>query len=211
MAFIIPCFNEAKTIKLVLNILTNKGDIYLIDNGSTDNTLDYVKKFKINIIKNKFNFGYDTAIEQGMRMASKEKYRYLITVDADGEHNLADFDKIISNLKNGYDLVLTNRNTKSRIMEYFFSLIMKQQYKISDPLSGIKGYRTKLYDKFGFKKNYNSVGTYLMINAIKNNYKFTEINYNISKRNDFSRFGNSLKVNLKILYIILISQIILYK
>ena len=50
-----------------------------------------------------------------------------------------------------------------------------------------------------------------MINAIKNNYKFTEINYNISKRNDFSRFGNSLKVNLKILYIILISQIILYK
>ena len=43
---------------------------------------------------------------------------------------------------------------------------MKQQYKISDPLSGIKGYRTKLYDKFGFK-NYNSVGTYLMINAIK--------------------------------------------
>ena len=211
MAFIIPCFNEAKTIKSVLNILTNKGDIYLIDNGSTDNTLDYVKKFKINIIKNKFNFGYDTAIEQGMRMASKEKYRYLITVDADGEHNLADFDKIISNLKNGYDLVLTNRNTKSRIMEYFFSLIMKQQYKISDPLSGIKGYRTKFYDKFGFKKNYNSVGTYLMINAIKNNYKFTEINYNISKRNDFSRFGNSLKVNLKILYIILISQIILYK
>ena len=72
ISFARSCFNEAKTIKSVLNILTNKGDIYLIDNGSTDNTLDYVKKFKINIIKNKFNFGYDTAIEQGMRMASKE-------------------------------------------------------------------------------------------------------------------------------------------
>ena len=45
-----------------------------------------------------------------------------------------------------------------------------------------------------------------MINAIKNNYKFTEINYNISKRNDFQDL-KQFKSKFKILYIILISQI----
>ena len=66
---------------------------------------------------------------------------------------------------------------------------MKQQYKFLI-LSGIKDIEQSYMINLVLK-NYNSVGTYLMINAIKNNYKFTEINYNISKRNDFSRFGNS--------------------
>jgi len=208
VAFIIPCFNEANSIKSVIHKIINKGDIYIIDNGSTDNTLDVISKYKIFIIKNYYNLGYDYAIEQGMSLASKNNAKFLITLDGDGQHNLADFEKIISNLNSGFDLVITNRNIKARFMEKVFSFVMKKQYNISDPLSGLKGYKAELFDKYGFKNNFNSIGTYLMMKIIKNQYKYIEINYNILYRDGSSRFGNSLIINLKILLILMITQVI---
>lgn len=208
VAFIIPCFNEANAIKSVIDKIIDKGDIYIIDNGSTDNTLDIITNYKVFLIRNNHNLGYDSAIEQGMRLASKNNAKFLITLDGDGQHNLADFEKIISNLNSGFDLVVSNRNIKARFMEKVFSFIMKNRYNISDPLSGLKGYKMELFEKYGFKKNFNSIGTYLMMKILKNQHRYIEINYNILFRNGSSRFGSSLIVNLKILIIIIITQLL---
>lgn len=211
VAFIIPCFNEANSINSVIKKIINKGDIYIIDNGSKDNTLKIVSKYKkIFIIKNNNNLGYDFAIEQGMKLATKNNAKFLITLDGDGQHNLADFENIISNLNSGFDLVISNRNIKGRFMEKVFSFIMKKKYNISDPLSGLKGYKTELFKKYGFKNNFNSIGTFLMMKIINNQHKYIEINYNILFRDGSSRFGNSLIVNLKILFIIIITQLAKY-
>ena len=62
-----------------------------------------------------------------MKLATKNNAKFLITLDGDGQHNLADFENIISNLNSGFDLVISNRNIKGRFMEKVFSFIMKKK------------------------------------------------------------------------------------
>ena len=57
---IVPAYNEAVRIKHVLDVLTTYpgfSDIIIIDDGSTDNTEDVVKKYPVNYIKNSSNQG----------------------------------------------------------------------------------------------------------------------------------------------------------
>ncbi len=57
-------------------------DLIIIDNGSTDNTTEYLKNFEkehsnLKVIYNKENFGYSKANNQGIKLALKSKYEYI--------------------------------------------------------------------------------------------------------------------------------------
>lgn len=80
ITFLIPVFNEAKTVKkaieetIQLNI-PNK-EIIIIDNGSTDGTQDIIKEFinskNVKIILQKKNLGFGNSIREGFLQSSKE-------------------------------------------------------------------------------------------------------------------------------------------
>ena len=80
ITFLIPVFNEVKTVKkaieetISLNI-SNK-EIIIIDNGSTDGTLEIIKDYKdhenIKIILQKKNLGFGNSIREGFLQSSKE-------------------------------------------------------------------------------------------------------------------------------------------
>ena len=85
---VIPAKNEFNNLVKLLHILKkNNFDILIIDDNSTDKTLDLKKKYKnIKIIKNNHSLGYDESLITGLKFA-KSKYEYAITMDADFEHN----------------------------------------------------------------------------------------------------------------------------
>lgn len=80
---IIPCYNEADRIEEVLKVLTKVSlfnEIIVVDDGSTDNTFEKVKKFPVEYLRNPKNLGKAGAMERGVQASTGE---ILFFCDAD--------------------------------------------------------------------------------------------------------------------------------
>lgn len=70
---IVPAYNEAPRIGNVLKVLAtypNFIEVIVIDDGSTDNTKEIVKKFNIQYVRNPKNQGKGYSMERGVSLAS---------------------------------------------------------------------------------------------------------------------------------------------
>ena len=201
-AIIIPVFNEEKTIGNLLKNIKNKGSIFVIDDNSTDNSYNIISKYEVNLIKNRSNIGYSKTIQRGIKIVKTNGYKYAITFDSDGEHNIEDIEKITLLLKNNYALVVGSRNKKNRNIEILASILTNFFIGIKDPFCGLKGYDLS---KITFQNPYlqlemEDINTYLMIFYIKKNLSFSNFNINVKKssKRKNSRFGDGFFSEVKL-------------
>jgi glycosyltransferase involved in cell wall biosynthesis len=86
----IPAYNEENSIETVLTNLRelNKSiPVFIIDDGSKDNTRKIVETYGFNLIKHPMNLGGGAAIKTAFVLARKLGFKYVITLDADGQHD----------------------------------------------------------------------------------------------------------------------------
>lgn len=101
VSIIIPCYNEEKTInklvKLVFKAYPKNKEIIIVDDCSTDNSLNIIyklkKKYKIKIFKHKKNMGKGAAIQTASKKLSGE---IVIIQDADLEYHPKEYKKLLS-------------------------------------------------------------------------------------------------------------------
>ncbi len=85
---VIPLFNHGSTIVHVVNKALKTGFATLVvDDGSTDNGLQKIKKLSCTTIRFEVNRGKGAAILAAAKEAKRQGYRAIITVDADGQHD----------------------------------------------------------------------------------------------------------------------------
>ena len=73
----------------------------------------------VTVISHDGNLGYGAAIKTGLSKADELKYKYAITIDADGQHNTSDVVKIFDLLEDGFDLVCGNRHVLPRLADNY--------------------------------------------------------------------------------------------
>lgn len=105
IVFLIRAYNEATRIMQVIESILDAGydQILVIDDGSTDNTADLLsdlrEKHKIHFVRHGANRGAGAALETGFSYIRtthvKNNWKYLVTFDADGQHDIADMDHFI--------------------------------------------------------------------------------------------------------------------
>ena len=95
-AFVIPVYNHAGTVAQVIKDAQNLGyPVFVVDDGSTDNTYDQIKEIKgIQILRHPQNQGKGAAIMTGFAAAAAVA-DWAITIDADGQHYAEDAQKLI--------------------------------------------------------------------------------------------------------------------
>lgn len=199
VGIIIPAYNEAATVASVIEAVIPFGLPIVIDDFSTDDTAEIAQSTGAIVVSHHYNRGYDAALNTGFAQASKLGCAYAVTFDADGQHHSEYIVKVVEQLENGYDLVLTVRPSFPRFAEYLFSCYTRLRFGVFDPLSGLKGYRLGLYHELGHFDSYGSIGTELLLFGVKQGKSFTQISIPISERHDAPRFGQSWRANLKIL------------
>jgi glycosyltransferase involved in cell wall biosynthesis len=201
LAILIPALNEEKSIGRIVSKILRYGVPIVIDDGSTDFTGKIALGSGAIVLKHEKNYGYDKALNTGFLYASKNDYEIIITIDADGQHDVNTIEKFKNEILNGADIVIGIRNSKPRIAEKIFSFISEKKWGILDPLCGLKAYKINVYKKLGHFDSYGSIGTELTIFAAKKRLRLKQIPIVVRRREkqDFARFGGALKANFLIL------------
>jgi len=123
---VVPAYNEAATIVEVLEELTRKVDeVYVIDDGSTDATRALVEEWRAHHASVRFlSFDDNRGQSAALQLAFGDLRRRLsagelgpddvvITVDADGQHDLSALDGLWSTMTRGnFDAVIARRDLK---------------------------------------------------------------------------------------------------
>ena len=199
IGLVIPAYNESATIYNVVKSASKYGQPIVVNDCSCDDTAILAKKAGAVVVNHATNKGYDGALSSGFAKAADIDCQYIITLDADGQHNPQLIEKFVDELDTGADVVLGVRSNKPRVSEHLFALFTKAKFGIKDPLCGMKGYEVQVYDSLGHFDSYQSIGTELMIFAAKQKLHIVQIPFIVGERLDAPRFGNMVKANIKIL------------
>jgi len=196
---VVPAFNEANTIVAVVEKAMQFGTVIVVDDGSTDDTAVKALGAGAIVVSHHGNRGYDCALESGFARAADLDCEFVITMDADGQHNPQLLTLFVDELKNGLaDVVIGVRNRRQRLAEHLFALVSTVVWGIRDPLCGMKAYRMHVYRSRGHFDSYGSIGTELAIYAARKGYRISQIPFVTRERIDQPRFDRAIRANWRI-------------
>lgn len=168
---IIPAYNEEKNIREVLKQLRKQrieeqADILVIDDASEDSTARIVQAERYLLIRNICRLGYGNTLRVGYQYAVTKNYRYVIQMDADGQHDVCNipviYKKLVEADVNGLypDIVLASRFMKGS-SDFPVHLLKRAAYawfrlwvyaaagrKIADPTTGLQGLSRKAFEYY---------------------------------------------------------------
>jgi len=120
ISVIIPCYNNEETIKDAIKSFKNQTlppkEIIVVDDCSTDNSLNIIKKQKVIVLNNAKNMGPSASRNKGAEKATGD---FLVFAEGDGKYSANYLEKIIAPLKNknvggvlsGKRILWTNKKT----------------------------------------------------------------------------------------------------
>lgn len=199
LAIIIPAYNEDATIASVVRAVIQYGVPIVIDDGSTDQTAKISRDAGAEVVSHDTNLGYDVALSSGFLYANKIGCDFVLTMDADGQHDPSLVPAFVNALRQGAHVVVGVRDRRQRIAENIFALVSRLLWGIRDPLCGLKAYQMELYRELGHFDAYSSIGTELAIYAVRQGKCIAQIPVLTRDRVDPPRFGRKLDANFQIL------------
>jgi glycosyltransferase involved in cell wall biosynthesis len=163
LTVVVPIYNEAASLPHFLPGLmevckTKDWQVIFVDDGSKDGSAQILSGMDGNsftkVLHHKLNKGYGGALKTGLAAATT---RYVITIDADGQHDIADIESLLAFAqKNNADMVVGTRSSVKHASPYrelgkwiirrFTSILVP--LPVQDLNSGFKLYQTKLVQQY---------------------------------------------------------------
>jgi len=182
LSIIVPAFNEAKTIRLVLERLLNLSldkEIIVVDDGSTDGTDEIVDVFvpAIKVIKQKINGGKGKALRAGILAATGD---CIIFCDADLEYDINQIPFLYKHLLEKKLTVLYG----SRFISYVHYLGNKFltattdwlfDAKLTDMETGYKLFRSDILKGLNLSSSHFEIEPEITAKILKQGIKITEL------------------------------------
>jgi glycosyltransferase involved in cell wall biosynthesis len=198
VSVIVPAFNEAESLSELLPRLEavlseRKYEIIIVDDGSTDGTVNLVREaakyndaLKALVLRR--NLGKSMALAVGFESA---RYSMVVTLDADLQDRPEDIPSLLSKLSEGYDLVSGRRVQRHdgpirKFVSFLFNQIVSRStgLKFKDLNCGLKAYRSEVTKTVPV---YGQFHRYIPLLAHMAGFKVTEI----TVTNDARKYGES--------------------
>jgi glycosyltransferase involved in cell wall biosynthesis len=157
----IPAWNEQESIAAVIAKVWEHRpdtDILVVNDGSTDLTAEVSLAAGATVISLPFNVGVGGAMRTAFLYAKRENYTALVQVDADGQHDPADLDRLLAGLGTADIVVGTRFHPDSTYhvggpRRWAMVLLSKtlstmNREVISDPTSGFRSAGPRAIDLF---------------------------------------------------------------
>ncbi len=187
-AIIVPAYNTEASIEQVLLQLSqyvSLKDVIVINDGSTDNTANIIRKTDAILLEHPHNKGKGAALKTAFQYILNSDYEAVITIDADLQHNpisIPNFIKVWQEDK--ADIIIGNRMDNitsmplirclsNRISSFFVS--WRAKAKILDSQSGYRLITRRVLEKIKLEYDGYMLETELLIKAGLEGFKFASV------------------------------------
>ena len=192
ITFLIPVYNEVKTIENaieeVLQLENIKKEIIIIDNCSTDGSIEIVKKFEnisnVKVILKSKNLGYGDSIKKGFELATGD---YIYIQYTDLEYHISGFEIMLKKiLETKSDCVFGERYKNNTLLSHIKEIIYRPSYlatllttslinifydKDFNDVIGGKLYKSSKIKSIKVDSNHTGFDFELVSKIVKNNFK----------------------------------------
>jgi glycosyltransferase involved in cell wall biosynthesis len=210
ITIIIPCYNEVKTIEIIVNKILKlnkyKFEIIIVDDYSIDGTREILKNKLFNkvslIIYNEKNYGKGYCIKKGIEQSNGN---IILIQDADLEYDPNDYPKLINPIiNNNADVVYGSRfvgGDEKRVLFFWHTVANKILTLISNVFSnlnltdmecGYKVFRAEVLKKITLNQNRFGFEPEITAKISKMNIRIFEVGV--------SYFGRTYSEGKKITY-----------
>ncbi len=200
VAVVIPVLNEEATIQIVVQSLVELGlTAIVVDDGSSDKSSEKASESGAIVVQHTHNRGYETALGSGFDEALQRGFECIVTFDGDAQFDALDIVRFVERQRETRaDLVIGVRDYRNRHTESLLAWFGRYRFNVSDPLCGLKLYMASSATSFLPFDTENLVGMQLAFRMIDGGCTVTEQKIHVEKRLVASRYGASLKGELRI-------------
>lgn len=92
----IPAYNEGDTIAdVVSEALPHADEVLVVDDGSTDDTVERARSAGATVVEHDHNRGYGSALRTAFEEADRGGAEHLVVLDGDGQHDPGDVPRLV--------------------------------------------------------------------------------------------------------------------
>ena len=174
VAVVIAAYNEEGRVGTVIHktsTIIPKKHIIIVDDGSKDGTTAEAKKAGATVISYKKNKGKGNAMRVGCDYALQKKYKYIVVMDADGQHDPKDIPSFVTALQDK-DIVFGIRTGKKapwvfKLGNYglTFGIYLLSGLPIKDSQGGFRAFNVRAYKQIRWDANDYFVETEMIMRA----------------------------------------------
>src|SRR5947209_3583835 len=108
---VVPAYNEAVRLGTTLRgLLPHYPQVVVVDDGSQDATAQVARDAGAWVAQHVLNCGQGAALQTGITFALQRGAGFIVTFDADGQHDPAEIDSLLTPLRQGQaDVALGSR------------------------------------------------------------------------------------------------------
>ena len=212
---VLPAYNEATRIRPVIVDIASKGyNMVIVNDGSSDNTLEVVKQVKkefpdkIHIFSLMINRGVGIATQTGFEAVLRFNPKYVVIMDSDGQHSADDLDEMIKPLVSGeaeavigvrpFEDMPKTRSFANSVMNFLTKIFYRVD--VSDSQTGFRAITVNALDKISINATGYLISSEFIREVNDNNIPFAEVPIQTIYTPETQAKGTNVTVALKILF-----------
>ncbi len=210
---VIPVYNHGKTLRdVVVKALAVNGNVMVIDDGSTDGGPETLAGLPITEIRHPENRGKGAAIITAAHEARKRGATHIVTIDADGQHDPADYTRFAPLIHEDPEAIIVGTRAfdpvttpmLSRFGRGFSNFWLRVQtgYALKDTQSGFRAYPIPLLGWLRLRERHYDFEVEVLVKSVWAGITLREVDISVyyppsSERvSHFRLFMDNLRLSL---------------
>jgi len=213
VSIIVPAYNEEENIpvlmekfSLVFEESKIRGQVILVDDGSTDGTLQKARESErkynfLRVTSHRTNQGLTAALDTGFQMA---KGSILVFYPADLQYDPEDIPRMVDKINDGYDVITgwkQGRYGTKRLVSVIYNWLSRKLFRVKvHDLNSVKAFRREVVKDIPLRRDWHR---YMVVLAADRGFKVDEVRVNLyPRRFGKSKFGGFWRIPVGILDLI---------